>query len=287
MKYAFIRDHQGGYPVRRLCQVLEVSPAAYYDWLRRAPSARALADQALARELKVLHYSYRQAYGTRRLQQVLRRRGWQVGRHRLRRLKRLHGLWTRRRRRAQRHTAAYSKPILEANRLHRQFDVRQPDHVWSADVTSVWTLQGWVYVAVVLDLYARRVVGWACGRHCGEQLTLAALNQALQRRRPAPGLLHHSDRGPHYTSRRYQARLKQRGIASSMSRPGNCYDNAPVESFFSTLKSELTHHRRFRTRDQARREIKEYIERFYNRVRLHSTLGYQSPCQYEKMAAVS
>jgi len=287
VKYAFIRDHRDRYPIRRLCEVMELSSSAYYDWLKRPPSARAVSDAALAGELKELHYTYRQAYGTRRLQRELIKRGWRVGRRRVRRLKRLHGLWTRRRRRAIRHQAAYSKPQLAANRLAQRFVAAQPNQIWTADVTSVWTLQGWLHVAVVLDLYARRIVGWASDSRCGDKLTLAALNQALKRRRPRAGLLHHSDRGPHYTSRRYQGRLTQRAIHSSMSRPGNCFDNAPVESFFSTLKSELTHHRRFRTRDQAWVEIKAYIEQFYNRIRAHTSLGYRSPGEYEKMATVT
>lgn len=287
MKYAFIRSQQRCYPVRRLCAVLEVSPSAYYGWLRQPLSARARADQSLGQVLQRLHYSYRQAYGTRRLQRALRDEGLRVGRGRIRRLKRQLNLWTRRRRRAWRHHQAHPRPVIKANRLNRQFAAAAPNRVWTADVTSLWTRQGWLHLAVVLDLYARRVVGWAFDRRAGQELTLAALNQALRRRRPAPGLLHHSDRGPHYTARRYQNRLRQRRIVSSMSRPGDCYDNAPTESFFSTLKSEFAHHRRFLTRQQAREEISDYIERFYNRIRMHSTLGYRSPCEYETMAVLS
>ena len=287
MKYAFIRSQQGCYPVRRLCAVLEVSPAAYYDWRTRPRSARVVADEALAQELKRLHYSYRQAYGTRRLQRALRAQGERVGRCRIRRLKRHLGLWTRRRVRAWRHHKAHPRPFITANRLARQFTTEAPNRVWTADVTALWTRQGWLNLAVVLDLYSRRIVGWAFDRRSGQELTLAALNQALRKRRPLPGLLHHSDRGPHYTGSSYQGRLRERGIDSSMSRPGDCYDNAPVESFFSTLKCEFAHHRRFHTRDQAKQEISDYIERFYNRIRMHSTLGYRSPCEYERMAVLS
>jgi transposase InsO family protein len=187
------------------------------------------------------------------------------------------------------HTTTQSSHSLAvaANQLNRQFAVDAPNQVWAGDLTYVWTLEGWLYLAVLLDLYSRAVVGWAMGERLTGELTQQALHMALQRRHPKPGLLHHSDRGSQYAATAYQQQLRAAGMTGSMSRRGNCWDNACVESFFSTLKRELIHQRQYRTREEAQQEIFEYLEVFYNRQRRHSTLGYRSPAEYEAKAAVA
>jgi putative transposase len=259
---------------------MEVSRSAYYEWLHCPESARAKADRELAGDLARLHFELREACGSIRLSRELARRGRRVGKHRIARLKRIYGLWTRRRHRFVRTASSRPDRCVYPNTLNRQFSAAQPNTVWVSDVTAIWTLQGWLYLAVVIDLCSRRVIGWSSGPRFDTALTLAALNQAL-RRRGAPEM-HHSDRGPHYRSSEYQERLKVREIVASMSRAGNCYDNAVAESFFSSLKNEETLHHRYATREDARSALYDYIEVFYNRKRLHSTLGYVSPVEFER-----
>lgn len=286
MKYAFIRDHARQHSVQRLCELMEVSRSAYYEWLQCPESARAQADRELAAELTRLHFELKEACGSVRLSRELARRGRRVGKHRIARLKRIYGLWTRRRRRFVRTTRARPDHCVYPNRLARRFTVKQPNAAWVADVSAVWTFQGWLYVAVVIDLFSRRVIGWSSGTTADTQLTLRALQQAVRRRHPGP-LMHHSDRGAHYASADYQARLQQQGIVVSMSRAGNCYDNAVAESFFSSLKNEETLHHRYATREEARSALYDYIEVFYNRKRLHSTLGYVSPVEFERQTRIA
>jgi putative transposase len=281
VKYAFIRDHADSFSVQRLCEMMEVSRSAYYDWLVRPESTRSKEDRHIAGELTALHYEMRQAYGTLRLWREMTRRRQCVGKHRIARLKRELGLWTRRRRRFVRTTRSRPDHATRPNLLNRQFAVKHRDTVWVTDVTAIWTVEGWLYLAVVMDLYARRVIGWTTGSSYDAHLTLGALNQALRRRAHRPGLIHHSDRGAHYSCTAYQRRLKTKGLIASMSRAGNCYDNAVAESFFSSLKNEETLHHRYQTREQARAALYDYIEMFYNRKRLHSTLGYMPPIEYE------
>lgn len=267
-----------------LCRVMKVSRSGYYQWLKRKACRRAREDQRLSRAVTTLHYRFREAYGAQRLSEELRRKGILCSRHRVGRLKRNLALWTKRRRRFVRNGKADPGHVRCGNELNRQFVVSKPNRVWAADVTYVWTMESWLYVAVVLDLYSRRVIGWSMGSNCKEELTVAALQMALDQRGPKPGLLHHSDRGVHYAGKRYQELLRTHGIRASMSRAGHCQDNAVVESFFSSLKNELTLHDRYETRAQARAAVFDYIEVFYNRERQHSHIQNLSPTQFESRA---
>jgi transposase InsO family protein len=235
-------------------------------------------------EIRAIHRESRKAYGSPRVYQELRARGRLVGRHRVARLMRSHGITVRRKRRFRRTTDSKHAFPVAANILDRNFVCEAPNRVWMTDITWVWTREGWLYLSVVLDLYSRRIIGWAIENRIDRQLTLRALTMALEARRPQPDLLHHSDRGSQYACGDYQALLNKRGIVGSMSRKGNCWDNAVVESFFGTLKSEFLHHVEFGTRAEARSSIFEFIEVFYNGYRRHSSLGYLSPADYERTA---
>lgn len=266
-----------------MCRVLEVSTSGYYDWRGRAESRRQKEDRRLVVEIKAIHKESRQTYGSPRIHDELKDRGRRCGKKRVARLMQLHGLRAKQTRRFKATTdSKHTLPVAE-NVLARQFTVSAPDVAWSADITYIPTRQGWLYLAVVLDLFSRRVVGWSMHKRLKRSLVLDALKMALRGRSPAPGLIHHSDRGSQYASGDYQGLLQARQMVCSMSRRGNCWDNAPVESFFSTLKRELVHHRRYQTRAEARVDIFEYIEVWYNRLRRHSSLGYQSPAQYEEL----
>lgn len=286
MRYRFIREQQAQYSVSLLCQAMKVSRSGFYDWRDRGPSARAREDERLGRLLVKLHERHRQTYGTLRLHQELKARGESCSKHRVARLKRTLGLWTKRRKRFVR-TSKSDFGQRFRNVLNRGFAVKKANRVWASDVTAISTLQGWLYLAIVLDLYSRRVVGWSMADSNSQQLTIDALQMALQLRQPRPGLLHHSDRGCNYTSNGYQQLLRQWRIRPSMSRAANCHDNAVAESFFSTLKNELICRRRFKTREEAKGSIFDYIEVFYNRERRHSYLKGMSPCQYEERGKVS
>ena len=269
------------YPIRVLCRTLGVSPSGYYASQQRPPSARAAVDTVLRQRLRVEFAAAQHRYGSPRLQHQLRAAGHAVGRNRIMRLMRLEGLQARPRRRFRRTTdSAHSYPVAP-NRLAGCFSTTHPNAVWVADLTYLDTAEGWLYLAVILDLYARRVVGWATSSTLATTLPLAALRMALTRRRPPAGLIHHSDRGVQYASEAYRAALTAHGLTSSMSRRGHCYDNAVIESFFSSLKQEL-HVDRWVTRNAAHRDVAHYIERFYNPERLHSTLDYQSPVAFEQ-----
>jgi putative transposase len=263
-----------------LCRALEVSPSGYYAAQQRAPSPRQCADVALVRRVQVLHAEHRRVYGRPRLQHALRAEGIRIGDRRLRRLMHAGGVRAHGRRRYRVTTDSRHDAPVASNRLARAFAVKQPNRVWAGDITALWTAEGWLYLAVLLDLASRRVVGWAADATLQTTLPLAALNQALQRRHIRRGLLHHTDRGVQYASARYQAVLQRHAMRVSMSRKGNCWDNSVAESFFSTLKTEL-HPATWPTRAQARAAIAEYIERFYNCHRLHSTLAYRSPAAFE------
>jgi putative transposase len=266
--------------VRVLCRALEVSASGYYAAQQRPPAPRRVADVTLVRRLQVLHAAHRRVYGRPRLQHALRAEGIRIGDRRLRRLMRAGDVWAHGRRRYRVTTdSGHDAPVAD-NRLARAFTVTQPNRVWAGDITALWTTEGWLYLAVLLDLASRRVVGWAAEPTMDTTLPLTALHQALQRRRIRRGLLHHSDRGVQYASARYQDALRRHGFRVSMSRKGNCWDNSVAESFFSTLKTEL-HPATWPTRAQARAAIADYIERFYNCGRLHSTLRYQSPAAFE------
>ena len=284
MRYACIARHRGEYPVRLMCRVLVVSPAGFYAWLTRAPSARAIADERLMLNIRVAHERSDRTYGAPRIQRDLRDDGLAVSTKRVARLMRQARLAGEPgHRRAPRTTdSAHADPVAP-NVLARQFDVSggRLDRVWVSDLTYVPTREGWLYLAVVLDLASRRVVGWGMGPSLEVGLALGALRMAIAARRPPAGLLHHSDRGSQYTCAEYTAVLAAHGMLASMSRKGDCWDNAVAESFFATLERELIARRDWRTRAEARQAIFQYIETWYNRARRHSTLGYVSPAQYE------
>jgi transposase InsO family protein len=263
-----------------LCRTLAVSPSGFYAAQQRPPSARAQTDRGLRHAIRVIHAESHRRYGSPRVLAAVRALGHRVGRRRVMRLMRADGLCARRRRRFVVTTESAPRHPVARNLVQRAFRPSAPNHVWAADLTYLATDEGWLYLAVILDLYARRVVGWAVRATLGTELALAALHMALGRRHPPPGLIHHSDRGLQYTSAAYQHLLTQSGLRSSMSRRGDCWDNAVVESFFSTLKQELAP-ATWPTRATATTAIARYIEAFYNPIRLHSTLGYESPNNYE------
>ena len=265
-----------------MCRVLRVSRAAYYAWERRGPTARQLLDRQLRVALGGFYHRSRRTYGRPRLHRDLREAGYRVGQERVRRLMREAGLVGTPRRKFRVTTQSGPGQPVAPNELARHFAVPRPNHVWAADITYCWTVEGWLYLAVILDLASRRVVGWATSPWLERELVLRALRQALALRQPQPGLLHHSDRGTQYASLDYQLLLTARGIRCSMSRGGNCWDNAVVESFFATLKRELVAQDRWATRAQAHRALTAYIEGWYNRHRRHSSLGYLSPIDYER-----
>lgn len=275
---------KANFPIRLMCRVFEVSRSGFYAWRRRPESQRRRDDRRLLLSIKAVHAQSKRRYGSPRVTRELNAQGESVGRHRVARLMREHGLRARRRRRHRVTTLSKHDHPVAGNVLARRFDVNGPNQVFASDITYVWTMQGWLYLSVVLDLYSRRVVGFSMGKRINAQLTIEALRMALKSRRLASGVVHHSDRGSQYASGAYQALLDRHGIRCSMSRKGDCWDNAVVESFFATLKVELIHEAVFVDREQARREIFEYIELFYNRWRRHSYLGYVSPVDYENQA---
>jgi transposase InsO family protein len=268
--------------ILELCAALGVSRSGYHAWKTRAPSARARANASLLTLITQAHQASRQTYGSPRVHQWLQRHGQRCGRQRVARLMRGQGLrsQTKRRFRVSLTDSNHDLPIAP-NRLRHAPPPAKRDAVWVADITYVDTAEGWLYVAGILDRHTRRCVGWAMGQTLATSLPLAALDMALLHRKPAGGLVHHSDRGVQYASEAYRQRLAAAGVVPSMSRRGNCYDNAAMESFWSSLKRELVHRCRFATRDQARAAVFEWIEIFYNRERFHSALGYQSPVDFE------
>ena len=283
MRYAWIKA-QSGHSVRKLCQAVGVSSSGYYAWRTHKLSARAREDGRLLQQIRFVHSQSREAYGTERVWNHLRQQGESCGRHRVQRLRQTHAIHTKRRRRFLRARSAYQRVPAAPNRLEWPFVSAAPDRVWVADITFVPTRQGWLYLAAVLDLHTRRIVGWAMGDRADQTLASAALAMALTRRKPAAGLIHHSDQGVQYTCKAYQKDLQEAGIIVSMSRKGMPYDNATMESFFASLKQELTHHEQFKDRDEARSKVFDYIEVFYNRERLHSALGYRSPEDFAALA---
>lgn len=286
MKFRFINDHKEQWPVRTLCHVLGVSPAGFYAWRSRPDSARAVANRELLEHVRRLYAQHRGRYGSPRLHAALRAEGRGVSRGRVERLMRQHGIRATASQRFRPVTtdSRHGLPVAP-NLLEQRFVASAPNQVWLADITYVPTGEGWLYLAAVLDLATRKVVGWAMRDHLRSELTTAALLMALQRQRPANGLTHHSDRGGQYASGEYRKLLTGAGMKASMSRTGNCYDNAPMESFFHTLKVELVHQQRWVTRDGARRDLFAYVEGYYNRQRIHSALGYLTPEQAEPRMA--
>lgn len=284
MRYRFIGQHGPRYGIRRLCRLLAVSTSGYYAWCGRSPSRRAREDGRLLAQIRAIFAAGRETYGYRRVHAKLATTH-SCGRDRVARLMRANGLKPKVRRRFQVTTHSQHRRAIAPNLLGQDFSATAANQKWLADITYVATDEGWLYLAAIEDLFSRFIAGWAMDNTITDWLTRNSLDMALRRRRPPPGLIHHSDRGGQYASDAYKARLNQAGIRQSMSNAGNAYDNAPMESFFSRLKNELTHHRHYHTRQEARRDIFEYIEVFYNRQRVHSALGYRSPLDFEALFA--
>jgi transposase InsO family protein len=287
VRFQFIDAEKAAYPVVFLCRVLDVSPSGFYAWRRRPEPTRASSDAQLAVEIAAEHKRSRGIYGSPRVHLELRARGVRVGRKRVERLMRKNGIKGRQKRRFRRTTDSKHAQPIAPNVLARNFDPKRPNEAWAGDVTYIATGEGWLYLAVLLDLFSRRVVGWAISDTNDRVLALEALNQALRLRHPRRGLVHHSDRGSPYASDEYRAALADAGVVASMSRTGDCWDNAVAESFFATLRAELLDHERYGTRNEATMSIGDYIEGFYNPQRRHSHVGNISPIEFELRAQLA
>ncbi len=283
MKYRFIEQYKQEFPIVVMCRVLDVSESGFYAWRKRPACQRQREDAQLREEIRQECSAHQGRYGSPRLHAEVRDRGRSIARKRVARLMREAGLCAKRKRRRVLTTRRDPSHPVAPNLLHREFTAKEPNRKWVTDITYIPTMQGWLYLAVILDLYSRMVVGWSMSGNCDEKLIERALDQAIARRRPKAGLLHHSDRGSQYTSQAYQLRLEQSGIHASMSRKGNCWDNVAMESFFGTVKDECVGSTIYSSHDEARLALFAYMEVYYNRVRRHSTLGYVSPLIYEQM----
>jgi putative transposase len=288
MKFGFVAKHRGIWPVRWLCEALGVSRSGFHAWLTRPPSARTRSDEVLASKIRTSFVGSDRTYGARRVWRDVLADGADCGLHRIERLMRAQALRARPRRRGLPvDRGEREKSAVSANVLDRQFSASAPNQKWIADFTYIWTAEGWLYVAAVIDLFSRRVVGWSMHATMAAELVIDALLMAIWRRGRPDALLHHSDQGSQYSSEQFQKLMADHGVRCSMSRSGNVWDNAAMESFFSSLKTERTARKVYRTRDQARADVFDYIERFYNPQRRHSTIGYVSPMEFEKMAATA
>jgi putative transposase len=276
-------DHQAEFPVSVMCSVFQVSRSGYYAWNKRPESKRSKENRALSQEIAEIHRESDCIYGSPKVHGELQRRGKRHGKNRIVRLMRKDGLYSKTKRKFRVTTdSSHSQPVAP-NLLNREFNPNGPNQAWVCDITYIWTAEGWLYLAVVMDLFSRTIVGWSMAQRMTRQLAMHALTLAAKRRNPPRGLLHHSDRGSQYASDDYQALLTKLGMVCSMSRTGNCWDNAPAESFFGILKRELIFHKRYLSRSEARQSIFDYIERFYNRRRIHSSLGYLTPNEFEEL----
>ena len=283
MRFQLIGNHRNEFPVTRMCEVLDVSPSGYYVWRGRPPSAREMANRALVKKIEAVYNDNYGTYGSPRIYRELKDQGVACSENRVARLMRLYHIRAKQTGRYKVTTQRNKAHPVAPNLLKRNFTADQPDQKWLSDITYIPTLEGWLYLAVILDLYARRIVGWAMSDRITGALTVDALQMAIRHRQPGPGLIHHSDQGSQYTDQAYQTLLKNHGFQASMNNVGSWYDNAPMESFIGTLKSELVHHRLYHTRDEARPDLFFYIEAFYNRRRRHSSLDYLSPEAYEQL----
>jgi transposase InsO family protein len=278
-----MKAHSKEFKIEKMADVLGVSRGGYYEFIERKPSKRALENEALVEEIKKTHKNSRGLYGSPRLHAELRKQGQKCSRKRVSKLMKQEKIQARMRKKWKKTTQPSKKAVeIAPNHLDQQFTVNEPNKVWVSDITYVWTAEGWLYVAVVLDLFSRRVVGLSMGDRLETELVTRALKQALYRRLINSELMHHSDRGCQYTSKEFRDLALSHGIRLSMSAKGHCYDNAVAESFFHTMKTEHIYLTHYRTREEAKTSIFEYIEVFYNRLRLHSTLGYMSPLEFEK-----
>ncbi|MGD8356382.1 MAG: IS3 family transposase, partial [Methyloceanibacter sp.] len=276
MRFQFIEKHRDELPVKLMCKVLEVSTSGYYAWRGRPPSKREMANRALTAKIQEEFKKSGETYGSPRIYQVMRKLGLMCSQNRVARLMSAADLKAKQTRRYRSTTKRNKADRAAPNILQRDFSAEAPNKKWVADITYIATQEGWLYLATILDLFSRRVVGWAMSPRMTSDLTLSALDMATRRCRPGRGLIHHSDQGSQYTDSKYQAVLAAHGIVASMNGVGTWYDNAPMESFFATLKSELVHHRAYRSRAEASPDVFYYIEAWYNRRRLHSALGYES-----------
>jgi transposase InsO family protein len=281
VKYAFMREHLRQFSVSAMSRVLKVSRSGFYDWCSRTQSSRRQADAGLLSHIRQIHLAHRQSYGAIKTWLALNDAGIPCGKHRVARLRREAGILAKREARFRVTVEHHHTPQAAPDLLDRQFQAPAPDRVWVGDMTFIRTREGWLYLAILLDLFSRRVVGWSMGAKPDHALCLGALGMACEQRRPQAGLIHHTDRGATYSARGYRERMAEAGIRASMSGRKSAYDNAVAESFFSNLKNELIHHFSFRTRDEARSAIFDYIELFYNRKRIHQSLGYRTPAQVE------
>jgi transposase InsO family protein len=279
--YELVDSEKAAFPVTALCEAVGVSRSAYYAWCLSGPSERELANEQLLAEIRAIHVENEARYGSPRIRDELRGRGHEVGKHRVARLMRENGIWGRIRRRFRHTTDSRHKLPIAPNLLGQNFTATAPNQAWVGDITYIWTAEGWAYLAVLLDLYSRRVVGWALRKSLNRELAVSALQHALTCRRPPLGLVHHTDRGSQYASHEYRDLLNRHGAVCSMSAAGNCYDNAVAESFFATLKKELVHGCAFETRSEAYDAISDYIENYYNPKRRHSAVGNVSPINFE------
>ena len=273
---------QGVLSIVETCELVGISRSSYYHQRTKKPSARALKDAALVAEIRAVFTKAKKRYGSPRIMRVLRKRGVRVGKKRVARLMRQNGLVARPKKRFRVTTNSEHKHPIAPNLLRRDFSADSPNKVWVGDITYIWTHEGWMYLATIIDVFSRRVVGWAMRSYLSRQLAMEALSRAIELRQPKSGLIHHTDRGCQYASSDYRNLLKSAGIQQSMSRSGNCLDNAMAESFFSTLEYELLMQNNFQSRSGALWAVAEYIENFYNRKRLHSGLDYKSPVEYEE-----
>ena len=281
MKYRFMQEQETGFCVGRMSKMLGVSRSGYYRFTKATPSCREQDQERLTMKIQAIYEASRQTYGSPRIHAELKEQGETCSRQRVARLMKQAGIVAKMTKKFKVTTKKNPKAKAAPNLLQQDFTAEQPNRRWVADLTYISTLEGWLYVAVVLDLFSRRIVGLAMGDRMTDDLVLAALEQALIHRNPLPGLLHHSDQGSQYTSHDFQKMLTNHQITASMSGKGNCYDNAAMESFFHTLKTEHVYFERYQTRDQAKQSIFEYIEVFYNRQRRHSTLDYKTPLTFE------
>ena len=276
-----MQQHESEFPISVMCDVLSVSRSGYYVWRKKTPSKRKQANATLLKKIRTVHHDSGESYGSPRIYQALKEQGLPCSESRVARLMKEDGLRAKTKRRFKATTNSKHNLPVAPNLLNREFSPAEPNQVYAGDITYIWTTEGWLYLAVVIDLFSRSVVGWSMDKRMTRQLVMDALTMAVQRRRPPSGVIFHSDRGSQYASANFQALLAKHGMHCSMSRKGDCWDNAPVESFFGSLKQELVFHQRYSTRFRARQSIFDYIERWYNRRRLHSTLGYKSPTDYE------
>lgn len=283
MKYAFIKKQSAYHQYSLLCEVLDVSRSGYYDWLYRKPSKRAIANRDLLSKVKVLHAEHKQRYGSPRIHAALVQQGEQVSKGRVERLMREHQLVARRVKRHKRVYIQREQQKSAPNILSRDFSAPAPNRKWVSDITFIPTREGYLYLATVLDIYSRAIVGWAMSHRINGELVLSALDMAIEQRGSPSGVLVHSDQGSQYTAVAYREKLQSHEMICSMSRKGECHDNAVAESFFHTLKEELVYDANFATRKEAKQSIFKYIELYYNRQRLHSFLGYEAPLKYERM----